>query len=397
MSRLGRNLRLLGRMNWALSLVIGLLLVIGVLFVYSAGYAGVDDGLRSLYRRQAVWAVMGVAAYFGFAALDYRRLRRWAWWFYGASLVLLVLVLAVGTSISGARRWLIIFGVGVQPSELAKLATVLVLARKLSRPGESYAGLRSVVPVFLIAVLPLVLIVKEPDLGTGMVFLPVVFTMMFVAGVPLRTLCVPVAVGAVTVLFVLGAMFLPPRLGVGEEGQERIMAAAGLRPYHRDRIEAFFHPEHDPLNSGWNKMQSEIAVGSGGLWGKGFRKGTQNILGFLPRKVAPTDFIFSVIAEEKGFMGSAAVLGLFGVMIAATLYSALEARDKMGRLVCVGIAATLFCHVFVNIGMTVGVMPITGLPLPLLSYGGTFTMVTMASLGVVQSVCVRARRHEALF
>jgi rod shape determining protein RodA len=397
MSRMGHNLRLLGRMNWALSAAVGLLLVIGVLFVYSAGYTGMDPGLRALYRRQAVWAVLGVAVYIGFAVLDYRRLRRWAWWLYGGGLILLGLVLAIGTSISGATRWLMVFGVGVQPSEIAKLAAVLVLARKLSRPGESYAGARTVVPVFLIAAAPMALIIMEPDLGTGMVFLPVMFAMMFVAGIPLRTLCVPLAVAAAAVLLVLGAMFLPARLGVGDAGQERIMAAVGVRPYHRERLESFFHPERDPLNSGWNKMQSEIAVGSGGVWGKGFRKGTQNILGFLPRKVAPTDFIFSVIAEEKGFAGSAVVLGLYGTLLAAILCIALEARDKMGRLVCVGVAATLFCHVFVNIGMTVGVMPITGLPLPLLSYGGTFMLVTMASLGVVQSVSIRSRRHEALF
>lgn len=389
-----RDWRLLGRMNWFMTVAIGVLLVSGVLFVYSACYASAESAMCSLYKRQTVWAIMGVAAYAGFAALDYRRLRRWAWWLYGGSLVLLVLVLVVGTSISGARRWLMVFGIGVQPSELAKLAAVLVLARKLSRPGESYSDVRALLPVFAIAIVPMALVIKEPDMGTGMVFLPLVFAMMFVAGVPLRALCLPLAIGVVVVLVFVGALFLPGKLGIGEEGQERIMAVVGVRSYHRDRLEAFFHPERDPLNAGWNKMQSEIAVGSGGLWGKGFRKGTQNILGFLPRKVAPTDFIYSVIAEEKGFAGSAVVLMLFGSVISLGLYTASVARDKMGRLVCVGIVAVLFCHVFVNIAMTVGVMPITGLPLPLLSYGGTFMMVTMSSLGIVQSIYIRSRYRD---
>jgi rod shape determining protein RodA len=227
-----------------------------------------------------------------------------------------------------------------------------------------------------------------------MIFLPVMFAMMFVAGVPMRSLCVPLAVGVLTVSAFVGALFLPQKLGVSPESQERIMSAVGVRSYHRDRLESFFHPERDPLNTGWNKMQSEIAVGSGGLWGKGFLKGTQNILGFLPRKVAPSDFIYSVIAEEKGFVGSMVVLGLFGTVLTVAVYTAGVARDKLGRLVCVGVATVLFCHVFVNIAMTVGVLPITGVPLPLLSYGGTFMMVTMTSLGIVQSVYIRSQYRD---
>ena len=190
----------------------------------------------------------------------------------------------------------------------------------------------------------------------------------------------------------------PPRchscawLGATPQAQERITAMTGLSDYQRNRIMVFFRADEDPLGAGWNKLQSEIAVGSGGLWGKGFRKGTQNILGFLPRTVAPNDFIYSVIAEETGFMGSMGILALFGMLFWGGLRAAMAARDKLGRLLCVGVVSLLFCHVFINIAMTVGLMPITGLPLPLLSYGGSFMIVVMSALGLMQSVHIRSRR-----
>jgi rod shape determining protein RodA len=158
----------------------------------------------------------------------------------------------------------------------------------------------------------------------------------------------------------------------------------------------FFEPNRDPLGAGWNKIQSEIAVGSGGLKGKGYLKGTQNMLGFLPKTVAPTDFIFSVVAEETGFMGSAVVISLFAVILACVMATALLTEDRLGRLLCAGVAAMLFSHVFVNISMTVGLMPVTGLPLPLVSYGGSFVVVTMTALGIVQSVYIRRHRRPAM-
>jgi rod shape determining protein RodA len=159
----------------------------------------------------------------------------------------------------------------------------------------------------------------------------------------------------------------------------------------------FLGLDTDPFGAGWNKRQSEISVGSGGLKGKGFQKGTQNILGYLPRSVAPTDFIFAVIAEEMGFMGSAVVLTLFGLVVAVCFLAALSSHDKMGRLLCVGVTTILACHVFINMAMTVGLMPITGIPLPLLSYGGSFMLITMSALGLVQSVYVRTHENPAVF
>ena len=242
---------------------------------------------------------------------------------------------------------------------------------------------------------PLMLVLLEPDLGTAMISVPVTFIMMFVAGVPLRILLSFVGSGLLGVLIIVTAMFLPAKLGVSPEGQERIMHLTFLRAHQRDRIETFFHPDKDPLGTGWNKTQSEIAVGSGGMWGKGFKQGTQNILGFLPKSVAHTDFIYSVIAEEKGFLGSLTILILFGTLIAAGMQVAVMARDRLGRLLCVGMVSMIFCHVFINIAMTVGLMPITGVPLPLLSYGGSFMIVTMSALGIVQSVYIRCRPSES--
>lgn len=397
MSRLTQTLKPLARMNWTLTVMAILLLIIGVFFVYSSCYVSDDIPVRQLHRKQMVWIAVGCICHFGMALLDYRRLRKLAWWLYALSLGLLGLVLVAGTTIYGARRWFMIFGVGVQPSELAKVATILVLARRLSRPGENLNRWTAILEILVIVLAPVVLIMQEPDLGTSMIFIPVAMFMMFVGGVSLRRLAILAGVGLTAISILLGALFLPARLGVSETGQAQIMKVLGVSEYQRERLTVFFYPDRDPLGAGWNKRQSEIAVGSGGLWGKGFRKGTQNILGFLPRTVAPTDFIFSVIAEEKGFVGSSAVLLLFGVLLVSGMQAAVKAPDKMGRLLCTGVVTMVFVHVFVNMAMTVGLMPITGLPLPLLSYGGSFMVVMMAALGIVQSVHIRMRRPGVVF
>ena len=201
--------------------------------------------------------------------------------------------------------------------------------------------------------------------------IPISLAMMFVAGIPMRSLAI---------LTLLGLMMLP-------------VGWFALGDYQKERIMVFFDPARDPHGAGWNKTQSEIAVGSGGMAGKGVLKGTQNILGFLPRTVAPTDFIFSVVAEELGFMGSALTLCLFGALFSAGIRTSIRAPDRFGALLAVGVVAMLFSHVFVNIAMTIGLMPITGLPLPLISYGGSFMLSTMIAIGIVQSVYIRRLRR----
>ena len=359
------------RMDWWMFSAMLALMVLGVMFIYSASYRGDGLAVPNHYRRQIVWGLAGIICLVVLTQLDYQRLGESSWLWYSIAVVLLVLVLLMGKTISGASRWLDVFGIRVQPSEFAKLATLLALARFLSRPDRDVTNPRTVVQAGLMIAIPFILIFEEPDLGTAAVFLPMVFVMLFVAGVPLKTL---------SFLVLLAVLLLPAGWLIIDD-------------YQKNRILVFFDAERDPLNAGWNKIQSEIAVGSGGVTGKGFLAGTQNVLGFLPRTVAPTDFIYSVIAEEMGFVGSALVLSLYAAMLIGVIHAALVSRDKLGRLLSVGVATILFSHVFVNIAMTVGLLPITGLPLPLISYGGSFIVSTLCGLGLVQSVYVRRARR----
>ena len=362
---------ILRRMDWSMVLGISVLLFSGVMFIFSASFRGEDLPVGSFHEKQLGWIALGAFCYLTLVLVDYHHLRDATWWLYGISIVLLVLVLVMGKKVYGAYRWLNLFGVQIQPSELAKVATMLALARFWGRPGRDPTEPRAIVATFAIIALPAALILKEPDLGTAAVLLPLAFIMMFAAGVPLRSLALLIVIGLVLAPF---SWFF-------------------LGEYQKERILVFLDPGRDPLGAGWNKIQSEIAVGSGGLWGKGYLNGTQNVLGFLPRTVAPTDFIFSVIAEEMGFMGSVGLLALYAVVLFGGIRTAVSSRDKLGRMMAVGVIGLLFCHTFVNIAMTIGLLPITGLPLPLISYGGSFMISTMCGLGIVQSVYVRRNRR----
>jgi rod shape determining protein RodA len=361
----------LKRLDWWLMAAILVLVVLGVLFVYSASYEGENMPVSSDYKKQIVWAVLGICVFLAVALIDYHKLGTCSWLLYGGALILLVLVLVMGETTGGATRRLSLPGFKIQPSELAKLATLLALARFLSLPSTDPRRLYVVPVVAVITVVPFILIFIEPDLGTAAVLVPMTACLLFVAGVPLRILCF---------LVVLCLLLLP-------------VGYLGLDEYQKDRVRVFLEVKQDPLDLGWTKRQSQIAVGSGGLTGKGYLAGTQNVLGFIPRNVAPNDFIYSVIAEETGFVGAALVLALYAAVLLCAFRAAMVSRDKLGRLLSVGVATIIFSHVFVNIAMTIGLMPITGLPLPLVSYGGSFMVVTMCGLGIVQSVYVRRARR----
>jgi len=388
------------QMSVLITLVLLVLFGLGIVFIYSSCYLGEEQPVRPLYMKQLMWGIAGIICYWFCAVFDYRKLGKLSPWIYAFTTMLLVLVLIFGLRIYGSKRWLPLVpgaDLGIQPSEFAKLATVFFLARVLSVPNSEISSFKTFISAFLIAVIPFGLILIEPDLGTAMVLIPITFIMMFVGGISPRVLMTFVLIGALLVGLVLSALFLPAKLGASEETQQKFVKLTGLGDYQIDRIEVFLNLNEDPLGAGWNKMQSEIAVGSGGLWGKGFFKGDQNILGFLPRSVAPTDFIFSVVAEEKGFMGSSVIIGLFTLLCWLGVRTAMICRDKMGRMFCVGITTMIFCHAFINIAMTVGLMPITGLPLPLLSYGGSFMVVTMSAIGILQSVYIRSRAAVSEF
>ncbi|MEI7881114.1 MAG: rod shape-determining protein RodA [bacterium] len=388
MKEVWHHLHLLRRMNWVMLLIIIALIAVGVCFIYSATSMR-EDSTVDLYAKQIKWALAGMVCYLGVTLFDYRRLRDVTWLFYVVALVLLVAVLFFGTRIYGAKRWLMFMGVGVQPSEIGKLAVITLSACLLSPAAEKFDRLPPLWRLFLLAAVPMALVMKEPDLGSALVYLPVVVAMVFVAGARVKPLVLLGVSGVVGVLLVLAAVALPEQLGMTPEHQEKFFHAIRLSEYQRDRIEVFLRPGKDPMGSGWNKRQSEIAVGSGGLTGKGYLSGTQNILGFLPRTVAPTDFIFSVITEEMGFLGALGVLTLYGGLVVCGLYAAMVARDKMGRVLCVGVVMMVFTHAFVNMAMTIGVLPVVGIPLPLVSYGGTFMVITLFALGLIQSVYVR--------
>ena len=382
----------LRRLDWIMVIVVILLLCVGIAFIFSAGYAGNNQMAIQLYCKQMVWAFIGMMLFLGFAMIDYHRWINLSWWLYGAGMVLLVLVLIpqIGCKIYGARRWIQIIGIRIlQPSELMKLAVIILLARLFGWPGRNIRRVRLVILGLVIVIVPMVLIIKQPDLGTALIFLPVLACVMFVAGVPLRVLGVLLTVGMLLCLIILGFILVPKKLGWNESRQEQALKLIGMNSYQSDRITVFLNSDLDPLGAGWNKAQSQIAVGSGRAWGKGYLNGTQNILGFLPRTVAPNDFIFSIIAEETGFAGAVTALCLFAVLIGSIMRAAVKASDKTGRLLCVGIMTMLFCHIFINVAMAIGLVPITGTPLPLISYGGTFMVSAMSALGIVQSVFIR--------
>ena len=366
--------------DWLAVLAVAVLLVTGLFSIYSASWRGEDTGIvGAWFPKQIWWAALGAVVALALAATDYHFWLRQSGWLYVAALALLALVFApgIGKKVYGAYRWLVIFGVPVQPSEFAKVALVLVLARTLASPIVPPRSFGMVLLALGLLALPFGLILKEPDLGTAMVLVPTAVVMLFAAGCALRYLVGLAALGGAGI-----ALGLSP------------LAKHVLSDYQHERILTFLDPSRDPLGSGWNALQSAIAVGSGGFWGKGFLNGTQNVLGFLPRTVAPTDFIFPVIAEETGFIGASLLLLAFAVLLTCYLRTAWTAKDPAGSLLATGIAGLLFCHVFVNVGMTIGLLPITGLPLPFVSSGGSFMVSTLAGFGLVQSVHVRRMRRE---
>lgn len=368
------------RFDWTMFGTILVLLLCSILFIFSAGYRNSDQGFGGLAVRQLVWAFIGLGCYATTAAFDYHQLKQMHWWIYAVSLSSLILVLFIGTSVYGANRWFSIGGVMIQPSEFAKLSLIFTLAAWLGDPATDVDELGTFVKAFLIMGVPFLLIVAEPDLGTAMVLLPLILVLLFSAGTPVRPLVILVGAGGLMLLLlVIWLRFFPD-------------TCPFLTDYQKNRVLVYLNVNQDPLGAGWNKLQSQIAVGSGGLFGKGYLKGTQNILGFLPRTVAPTDFIYSVVAEETGFTGSTLLLVLYTTVTVRCMRAAVLARELFGRLLAAGIGVLIFTHVFINIAMTVGLMPITGLPLPLMSYGGSFMVTTMAALGLVQSVYLRRRK-----
>ncbi len=403
--------RALRQLDWMLIAAVLALAALGMVLVYSAtSHPGSTH--PGFHLRQLTWFGVGIVCAYGVAALHYRAYDTLAWLGYALSIVLLVLVFFVGIEVHGAKRWLGAGPLRFQPSEIAKLFTILVLARYLDQRRLDMSRARNWIVPFLIVAVPMALVLKEPDLATSLAFFVFFVAMMFWAGMPLATLVLALSPVLSVALFFLTKSEWPfvvlflgllawarPRLpvlillvvvnGAVLIGLPHIWNS--LEPYQRGRIETFLNPGEDPTGAGYQVIQSQIAIGSGGALGRGYLEGTQKGLQFLPQK--HTDFIFSVLGEELGFWGTTLALILFAIVCFRGLWIAQTARNPFASLVAVGVVSVFFYHVLVNILMTLGWAPVAGVPLPLLSYGGTSLVMNCLQIGLLLNIGLRRHEH----
>ena len=395
-------------LDWQLLFATLGLIAMGLLAVYSA--TSVPGAHQGLWAKQLVWFGVAFVAAWLVVGIHYRVYDSLAWPLYGVSLVLLVAVLAIGTERLGAKRWIELGPVQFQPSELAILATTFVIARYLDHARLDLRRPRWWVPPLFIMAVPFALVAREPDLGTASSFPAILIALYYWAGMPAGQLLLGLSpVFNVVLFFLTGSVWwfaglfagllalARPRLpvllvmlalnGAVSVGLPRLWGH--LHDYQKRRIETFLKPEDDPTGAGYQVIQSKIAIGSGGVLGKGYLKGTQKALAFLPMR--HTDFIYSVVGEELGFAGSLTVVLLYLVVVVRGYRLAAVARDGFAGLMAVGVITALCFHVLVNMLMTVGWAPVTGVPLPFLSYGGTALIVNCIQIGLLQNVALRRR------
>ncbi len=356
------------------------LILFGTIIVYSASASrllSAGDDPTHYVKRQALFTLIGVVGMILTLSIDYRAWRRWTRMIYASNLALLVSVLFFGTAIFGSQRWFRIGPFNLQPSELAKIAIILVLARLLEK-RDNIKGCKILLPFAIVAV-PMLLIMAQPDMGTSMVFVGILFSMLYLAGANTRHLILLISSGVVT-------MFLAIFVSLKEW-------IPIIKPYQLTRLLVFLDPYADRTHSGWNIIQSMIAIGSGGFLGKGLTNGTQSQLNFLPAN--HTDFVFSVIAEELGFVGAIILFSLYMVVIWRGLRIALMAKDQFGTLLAAGCVSMFVFHLIINVGMSLGIMPVTGLPLPFITAGGSTLLTSLLAIGILLNVGLR--RNKIMF
>jgi rod shape determining protein RodA len=350
--------------DWLLLTFVLIICSLGVLEIYSTTYGTKYAGAHV---RQIYWIMAGLAVMLTVSLINYQVLLDKAHWLYVGSLASLLAVAVFGKKYLGARRWVQLpGGQHFQPSEWVKLVLILMLARYFSREGEHEASLSDVVKAGLIAGVPMLLVLKQPDLGTALTYIPVAMMGLFLGGIQFRH---------AAIILVVAGVLMP---GVWHYG---------LKPYQKERLTSFLHPEADSQKTGYQLEQSKIAVGSGGIWGKGVRKGSQTQGSFLPEP--HTDFIFAAWSEEHGFVGAVALLLLYFMVLMRLIHNAQTAPDSAGGFVVMGVVAVLLFHILVNAGMVVGLMPVTGIPLPLMSYGGSSVLFMFLALGIVMNIRMR--------
>ena len=341
---------------------------------------GTGAGGAQFVLKQEIYLALGGIALVVLAFIDVERFRRFEWPLYLGTIGLVAVVFLLGFSTRGSRRWIQFPFFQFQPSELGKLTLLLALAALIARNAGRIGRLRFVVICIAYAALPTGLVFVEPDFGTALVYFASLLCVLFVAGVRLRHMAL---LGGVAVLLGVAVLWALPSAGVHV-----------LKPYQVDRLTSFLHPNQNTLNEGYNQSQAKIAVGAGGLVGRGKSGATQTLNDFLPER--RTDFVFAVLGEERGFVGAMLLLGLYLVVLWRILRAIAVARSLYARLICAGVFGWMLASVFISVGMTIGIAPVTGIPLPLLSAGGSSTITVLAAIGVVQGIQLRGRLPQRL-
>ena len=351
--------------DWWLLAIAGAICLLGVVEIFSATH-NIHGAGTAVYMKQVYWLGLGVLCMLIISRVNYHRVLEQAPVLYLIGIIALVAVLAVGQTRLGAKRWVHLMGESFQVSELFKLIIIIVLARFYSEVRTDQLTLGDFIKVGVLTGVPLLMILKQPDLGTALVLMPVAVVGAYLAGIQWKH---------AVALLVLAAVLIPV-------GWHYV-----LKPYQKERVQTFLRPEDDPKKSGYQILQSEIAVGAGGFWGKGLGRGSQNQGGFVP--VRYSDFILAALAEETGFFGVFITLALYTGLLLRLVHNAQHAMDRSGMYLVMGVAAILGFHLLVNAAMMIGKMPVTGIPLPLMSYGGSVTLFVFLALGLVMNVRIR--------
>ncbi len=351
--------------DWTLFGVVSLLGTISVLEIYSATLHTKYVGFHT---KQIYWILGGVVMMFLFSLIDYHKLIDWVPWAYGVCLISLVAVKLIGTKVLGARRWIKIGPMHFQPSEWVKLILILAVARYFANLGGRNLTWKEIFKAFALVGVPMLLVLSQPDMGTSLTYTPILIVGLFLGGINLKQALVLITAGLVLVV------------GAWNSGKV-------LKPYQKARLTGFINPDNDPKGAGYQVLQAKIAVGAGGIWGKGAEKGTQTQGAFIP--IPHADFIFAAFGEEHGFVGAVFVLLLYFLILMRLIQNAQTAADLPGSLIIMGVVAVLTFQIAVNVGMVIGFMPVTGIPLPLMSYGGSSVLFTFLALGVVMNIRMR--------
>ncbi|MDF1497748.1 MAG: rod shape-determining protein RodA [Patescibacteria group bacterium] len=364
------NLNFIGKIDKTLFFAVVILICVGLIIILSTSYS--SSGIDFLnFKKQIIFSVIGIVLMFIISLFDYRALKNYTGILYILAFFILVAVLFSGLLIRGASSWFSFGFINFQPSEFVKIIVIIILAKYLSKTKDYVSDIKRLVVSGIYISLPVLLILFQPDFGSALVIMFIWFSMIFISGINRKYMISVILLGGV--LFTTGWLYV-------------------FRDYQKDRILTFVNPQSDPHGAGYNVIQSIIAIGSGNIWGKGLGHGSQSQLNFLPEK--HTDFIFAVIAEEMGFIGIVFVISLFGIIFYRLFKIVNESQDNFGKLIVLGSAFMLMFHFFVNTGMNMGIMPITGIPLPFISYGGSSLVGFLIVIGLVQSVYVKGRGYK---